>query len=443
MSVAHERVDGMNSLNRFLDTLPRTRLGCGGREVPAFRTCGVAGFYGAVIINLGGGLLAGRSLLVLAGLALVCALSFFAYTYLRKWVTGRETLVLLEHVWFALACSTLALWALDEPVLPYVDVVSVALCVFLAAGRVGCTLVGCCHGRPSAVGITYDDHCARDGFARHLVGVRLFPVPALEAVGLVAIGLTGLVALPFAQPGKVFVWFLLSYSVLRFGLEGLRGDPRPHFLGLSQARWMSLVEVAGALWWLEGGSLSAARACVFGALLAALAGALALRHRLDPRPRLLARPHVGELRELVRSEIVSGNVPDSPAGKATSCGVTVAVSTSGHGFPDAMHVSLALPGDHCDLVLLCELAVRAFPELLPADACFTAGRVLHLLLPVPLGAADPEAAPPEERSQALYGNVVWRLQRDGEPEEERPAAIGRAPGPAARKPWYFTAAGGR
>jgi hypothetical protein len=419
----------MWSLNRFLDALPRTRLGCLGREVPAFRTCGVVGFYLAVLVNFAGGLLTERSLLVLAGLALVCALSFFAYTYLRKWITGHESLVLLEHVWFALACSALTLGALGEPVLPYLDVVSVALCVFLAAGRVGCTLVGCCHGRPSSIGITYGETCARDGFARHLVGVRLFPVPAIEGAGLIVIGLTGLVALPLAQPGKVFVWFLLAYSVMRFGLEGLRGDRRPQFLGLSQARWMSLAEVTAALWWFEGGQVSGPRLCVFGALLAALIGVLVLRRRWDVRPHLLAPAHVRELRELVRAETASGSVSKSPVSKSTSCGVTAAVSATGRGQAGVFHVSLALPGGQGDLELLCDLAESAFPELAPDDAGFSTGRVLHFLLPTPL--RDTARAP--ATAGVLYGSLARRLQRGDEPLEEPTVE------PARRKPWYFTA----
>lgn len=78
-------------------------LGLYTREVPTFRTCGITGFYVALLVLFAGGLITGRSLLVLAVLALVSGLSFFVYTYLRMWITGREELVLLEHVWFALA----------------------------------------------------------------------------------------------------------------------------------------------------------------------------------------------------------------------------------------------------------------------------------------------------------------------------------------------------
>jgi hypothetical protein len=422
-----------NRINRFLDTLPRTRVGYGGRGAPAFRACGVAGFYVAVIVLMGGGLLTGRSLPVLAGIAAVCALSFFVYTYLRMWITGRETLVLLEHVWFALACVALWLTALREPLLPYLDVVSVALCVFLAAGRVGCTLVGCCHGLPSRHGILYGAACARDGFPRHLVGVRLFPVPAIEGIGLALIGLSGLVALPVSSPGRVFVWFLLAYAVLRFGLEGLRGDRRPHFLGLSQARWMALADVAFALGLADGGWQASTPTLLL--LVAVFGLALVLRRRQDLRPRLLDNEHLREVRRTVQAGLEEAARADAhrPSLHTTSGGVAVAVSSSG----DAAHVSLSVPGRCSDVRLLCDVAARALPEMVGETARFTAGAVLHLGVASPLPDGDPIRPGTDLLADWLYGGVVRRLQ-----DEERAAEVSGLPpvppmpSPEARS-WYF------
>jgi hypothetical protein len=39
------------SLNAFFDTLPRTRVAIQGRELRAFRCCGIAGFYAAVMVS--------------------------------------------------------------------------------------------------------------------------------------------------------------------------------------------------------------------------------------------------------------------------------------------------------------------------------------------------------------------------------------------------------
>jgi prolipoprotein diacylglyceryltransferase len=215
----------VTSINAFLDALPRSRLRRLEREVPAYRALGIAGFYGAVIATLAGGLLTGRSLLVLAILALVCAVSFFLYAHVRRWIVGQERIVLLEHVWFALAACALVLWSLKEPIAGYLDIVSAGMCVFLAAGRAGCTLVGCCYGRPASVGIVYGESCALDGFPHDMVGVRLFPVPAIEMAGLLLIGLAGMLALPHARPGLVLIWFLAAYSIMRGGWQWPKWRP--------------------------------------------------------------------------------------------------------------------------------------------------------------------------------------------------------------------------
>lgn len=431
-----------HALNRWLDRLPRPRFGVAGREVPTFRTCGVVGFHVALITLFGGGLLAGRSLVVLAGLALVSGLSFYAYTYLRRWITGREELVLLEHVWFALACCAAALRLAGEPVLPYLDVVSVALCPFLAAGRVGCTLVGCCHGRPSSVGIAYPESCARDGFAGHLVGVRLLPVPAIEAAGLLGIGAVGLVALPFATPGQVLAWYLLAYAVMRFGLEGLRGDRRPHWLGLSQARWMAVVEAALALE-LGAGDHRVPAPLVYGVLVVTLGAVLVGRWHRDLRRRVLDPAHVQETRALARDafEAARRDTAGPPVARTSSLGVSVVASTgrppmaaarAGEG--DLAHVSLSLPPGSNDLALLCALAARGFPGQRTGAARFTGGRVLHLGVPPERLAQEPDGAGEDPDGEELYGSMVRRLQQgidNGNPFDAAPAA---EPPVSA---WYF------
>lgn len=397
-------------MNRVLDRLPRTRFGRYGREVPAFRTCGVAGFYAAVVVTLGGGLLAGLSLVVLALLCAVCGLSFFAYAFARRFVTGRETLVLLEYVWFAEICVAATVWGLGLSVLDYLDAVAVGLCFFLAAGRVGCLLVGCCYGRPAAVGIRYGREAARDGFPRELVGVRLFPVPALEAAGLLVIGCTGLAALPSAPSGAVFTWFLVSYAVLRFGLEGLRGDARPRLLGLSVNRWMCLAEFGLALWLSQRDhpALTTTRvAIVVGLLVALLVAALAVMRAGDRGRRLLSDDHVAELRRLAHAMPTT-----TPVVTTSSLGVIVAVSGEHVAESSGLHVSFSPAAHPIDLRLLCELAARCLPDLDPTAANFTRRHVLHVFVPE-MGQRPPHAPSGDK----LYGNVVRLAQRLDAEEE--------------------------
>lgn len=419
------------ALNRALDALPRARVGAAARQAPAFRTCGVAGFYAALAAAMGGALLAGRDLLGMAALCVVCALSFFAYVYVRRWLTGRETLVLLQQVWTAEAFCAAWLAAVGQPVLPWLDVVSPALCFFLAAGRVGCLVAGCCHGRPSSVGVAYREGRAVEGFPRHLLGVRLFPVQALEAAGLAFIGVTGLAALPFAPAGHVFAWFLAGYAVLRFATEGLRGDVRPHWLGISVPRWMALAELAAAFWITRVPQPLAAEVAMAGLLLAALVAGLALRRRFDPLPALLAPAHAAEVRGAVRWLASAPAQARTPAARVTSAGATVAVSGAGEG---RLHVSLSLPAGTRDLQALCRLAAAALPEM-EADGARAGDGVLHVRAPVPSEDAPPPAAG-EARAAALYGDVVRRMQREA--EEAFEADVEPAPPPELpRRQTYF------
>ena len=82
-----------STANRLLDQLPRTPFGRASREVSAFRVCGTVGYYCTVLLTLAGSLLTGRSLVVLAVVAIVAAASFFGYAYGWTWITSRETIV--------------------------------------------------------------------------------------------------------------------------------------------------------------------------------------------------------------------------------------------------------------------------------------------------------------------------------------------------------------
>jgi hypothetical protein len=369
------------TLNEALDRLPRPRVGRVTREVPAFRTCGIAGFYAAVVTAFGGGLLAGVPPLVVATVCMTAGLSFFVYALLRRLVTGVEKLVLLEHVWFAEACVAAVVWAEGGPVLRALDVLAVALCPFLAAGRVGCLLVGCCHGRPSSVGIRYGREAVRAGFARELEGVRLFPVPALEAAGLLLVGASGLLALRGAAPGTVLVWFLVAYSVLRFGLEGLRGDERPEWLGLSANRWMCVTEFSVALVLAahEDGGIGRQDAVLLALLAGALAAALAARRVADPRRRLLSASHECELRAVVDTLLDHAHAGDLSDVATTSAGVVVAASLVPGG-AGAAHVSLSRAGTSADVEVMCRLAARVLPGVEPQSARLTGDGIVNVVV---------------------------------------------------------------
>ncbi|WP_437285434.1 prolipoprotein diacylglyceryl transferase family protein [Sorangium sp. So ce406] len=415
-------------LNAWLDGLPRPALFRACQPRPTFLGMGAAGYYAALVVTLGAGLVAGRSLLVLSALSAACAASFFGWALLRKWITGHESYVLMEHLWVAQLSCAGALLLLREPVLPHLDTVSLGLCAFLAAGRLGCLLVGCCHGMPSSVGIVYGEELVRGGFPKHLAGVRLFPVQLVEAAALAAIGLIGLLLLPASPPGHVLAWVLLSYAIVRFGLEGIRGDDRPHLLGLSQSRWMAALEAAAAIALSDRGSpMSPARWAAAGAVAAVLLAALAVRaRRAALARRLLSAAHVGEVRELVRAAAERVAAPEvldivgvPPEVRPTRLGVSVGVSPLESGGRSRAHVSLMLPLGAPDLRLACALAARALPEATPPSAHASPLPLLHVVVPLPLQASP---TPRADLSDALFGAAVRRLQERALPAGGGPRA---------------------
>lgn len=322
----------MLSINGWLDRLPRATVHLTGAESPAFRAIGVTGFAAALATMIGGALLRGLPVAVAVIVALVSAASFFGWALLRRLVTGRESLVLLEHVWFAGACVLVALRWLDRPALVWLDVFAVALSVFLAAGRYGCAVAGCCHGHPAGVGIRYPD----DHPEPRIAGLRLFPAPLIEGAGLVVIAVTGMVALPFAAPGAVLVWALAAYAVLRFGVEGLRGDPRPHVWGVPVARLAAGLQLAAAMAvdTVRSPDPSAWRPVAIAAAGLAAAGVLGLfwYHR---RPRPVTAEHAAQVRAALIG--ARADVPGAePSLSRLPDGITVATT----GAADGVHLSV-------------------------------------------------------------------------------------------------------
>jgi hypothetical protein len=197
------------------------------------------------------------------------------------------------------------LWLLGQPVLPYLDVIILCIGVFLVCGRVGCLMVGCCHGRPHRWGVCYRKEHADAGFTPYFVGVRLFPVQAVESLWvfcIVTIGVTFVLnGHPSGAAGAALAWYVVTYDLGRFCFEFLRGDPdRSYLWGFSQPQWISLLLMCGVVWAELAGVLPfhlwhvAATACL--ALAMTVIG-LARRFSRTDRHRLLHPRHVKEVAE--------------------------------------------------------------------------------------------------------------------------------------------------
>lgn len=303
---------------------PFVRVSPAGREVGAYRLCGSIGFLAACGVALGVSAATGLSLVTEMVLIAVAVAVFLSLAVFTSAVTGREQLIYYHHEIAVLAAVAGVAALRDAPVLGHLDATVLGLAAFLACGRVGCLLVGCCHGRPSRHGVTYGDEHAAAGFPEYLVGVRLFPVQALEA--LIAVGLlaAGLIALS-GPAGEAFGVYVTGYAVARFGLEELRGDTlRRYWHGLSEAQWTSLsvasvMTAMAALGWLPG--------LVAHAIATGILGFAALVITRRPPRDLLDPRHVGEL-----ARALPAACEGVPAVATTSLGLRVSAGvTDGAG----------------------------------------------------------------------------------------------------------------
>jgi hypothetical protein len=233
--------------------------------------------------------------------------TFLALTMATKIVSGTEALVYYHHEVAVLTISGALLAALGQPVLPYLDVTALGLGVFLACGRCGCLMVGCCHGKPHLHGVRYGDAHAAEGFPSCYVGTPLFPVQALESLLVALIVCGGSLLVMYRWPaGAALTWYVVSYSAARIGLEELRGDRvRPYWLRLSEAQWTSLLLITAVVigewqgrlpmsWWHVAMCIGAAVA-----LVALAAGRTDRSVILHPR-------HASEIADILKAPDVPG-----------------------------------------------------------------------------------------------------------------------------------------
>jgi hypothetical protein len=290
----HTSASIVECLNRLGDALVRPYVRVFAWTVPAFRLTGYVGFVLAVAVVLALGTRAGLDPQVLTTVAAGGVVSFFALACATKLFGGSERLTFYHHALALGGVATAVAWAGDESVLRVMDVTVLGLGVFLACGRIGCLLTGCCHGRPARIGVRYRREHVRSGFPRGLTGVTLIPVQAVEALGAIVIVATGAAfVLAGARAGEALAWFVVGYAALRFTLEFARGDAgRWAALGFSEAQWTSAallsgVVVAERLEWLPPHRW---HALVTLAVLAAMAVAWVARRGRSPLIQQLRRP---------------------------------------------------------------------------------------------------------------------------------------------------------
>ncbi|MCI0392744.1 MAG: prolipoprotein diacylglyceryl transferase [Acidobacteria bacterium] len=236
--------------NKYFDRLASPEILCIRRPWHSFRLCGYAGLALAILMAMGFMTYRGLSPWIMAGIVMAAVLTFFGLVMATKIITGEERIIYYHHEIAVMVVAAVLLWLLGRPILPYLDLTILSIGIFLVCGRIGCFMVGCCHGRPSGFGICYREEHAAAGFTHYLVGVRLFPIQAVESCWVFCIVLVGgALVLRGRPPGEALAWYIVTYDLGRFCFEFMRGDPdRPYYRGFSQPQWISLILMVGVAW---------------------------------------------------------------------------------------------------------------------------------------------------------------------------------------------------
>lgn len=268
-------------------------------HIGSYSACWLAGFFGAFLLARRLARTAGVQLrhvdnitLILLVVSPLGARWFSRLFYLpntsfwgsfQLWEGGG--LVFYGGVLFGLGSVVVYAWLSRIPLLPWLDLLSPSLMLGLAFGRLGCFLAGCCFGdicvSPAQLAPLQDPLRAyqihtlpalsgpgmplavqfpktSDAFRQHSrLGILdpdadrsqpVHPVQLYEAL-LAAALCWVLVRAARRQPGpgQIFCLLLASYAALRFGIEFLRADSRPAYLGLTLSQLISILSALAAL----------------------------------------------------------------------------------------------------------------------------------------------------------------------------------------------------
>ena len=151
------------------------------------------------------------------------------------------------------------------PFMRMADTMTPSIALGLAFGRTGCTMAGCCWGRPI--------HTPLPDWALSIVdfdwpkslALRFMNTDALAPVGQdlvpteILLGLSGVLIFLILQfafrprktwTGQLFAWFLVFYAIERSFWETFRGDPRGMYFGetVSTSQLVSNPILALGIW---------------------------------------------------------------------------------------------------------------------------------------------------------------------------------------------------
>lgn len=325
----------LDTLNAILDRLPGPEFRLGRRAVPSFLAAAIVGLATGSLWLVALTAACGGDVLVAFGLIPIGATASLALALVRKRRAGIERWVLLEHLAASLGAMTAALWVAGEPLLPWLDRIFAGTCMLYFFGRLGCACAGCCFGHRSSVGI--------DGGPGHVEPGRRFPVQLVEAACWLACAALSVVLLAVAAPGIAFGTAALVYAVARFFLEGLRADPRPRLLGLSESRWLALAMAAAAVLALQATHRVSSTGLWIGGAGAVATGLLWLTSRRWLRlPAEQDEPSRGEL--VAFAQMLASRGPDNTLHRVEIGGRVVVASWVDSAGSVELYVSVSAQG---------------------------------------------------------------------------------------------------
>ncbi len=190
--------------------------------------------------NISGGLIMDLAIvIILSGLLgarflyVVNNLDYFIRNPKEILMLTRGGLVFYGGAGFSVAASFLFLMIRRVPFFRVADTVIPYATLAHSLGRIGCFLNGCCWGKPTRMflGVTFPQ-----------VSQAVHPTQLYEAISLFLLFLF-LVFIKRRKKfnGQVFLSWLVSYSVIRFFIEFLRGDNKPVLIGLTLSQVISAI----------------------------------------------------------------------------------------------------------------------------------------------------------------------------------------------------------
>lgn len=128
--------------------------------------------------------------------------------------------------------------------LTYFDLIAPSIAFAQGFGRIGCFLAGCCYGKKTNCSLGVEFHNSL--FAPN--NVKIHPTQLYSSIGDFIIGIILIIfASKERKRGQVGGLYMILYSIGRFMVEFLRGDPRGYVWIFSTSQFICLFVILGGI----------------------------------------------------------------------------------------------------------------------------------------------------------------------------------------------------